>query len=94
MKSEADQLHERQERFNLRVNTVAAVVSILALITGPAVTLVVTNAVYGEKIAGHDRRIDVLEIDNRAMRTELSERLSEISNRLARIEGKLEAAGK
>jgi hypothetical protein len=87
-------LHERQERFSLRVNTVATVVTTLALVCGPVVTLVVTSAVYGEKIAGHDRRIDVLESENRAIRTELGGTLSEISNRLARIEGKLEASGR
>ena len=59
----------------------------------PFITFKVTDAVYAERLAAQERRIAAIEDErtsHNAERATLETKLSEISNRLARIEGKLE----
>ncbi len=85
--------NQQAEKLSQWLGIVGGAVGILAIFLAPFVTFQVTDAVYAERLAGHDKRIIALESQKSshdAERVSLENKLSEISNRLARIEGKLE----
>lgn len=72
---------------------VGGAVGLLAIFVAPFITFKVTDAVYAERLSAQERRIAAIEDErtsHNAERETLETKLNEISNRLARIEGKLE----
>ena len=74
---------------NTRVQIAVGIIGIVSIFVGPAITFVVTQATYGQRIAAVEEIAKETARDIKTDRQQINDKLTSIGNDVAEIKGQL-----